>query len=44
MNTKNKQDQKGRAPKKRQEHGTKKQVSSSSIYQEHERPELRLTR
>ena len=46
MNTKNKQDQKSQGQKKRQEHGTgtKKQVSSSGIYQEHERPELRLTR
>jgi hypothetical protein len=44
MNTKNKQDQKSQGQRKRQEHGTKKQVSSSSIYQEHERPELRLTR
>jgi len=49
MNTKNKQDEKSQRQKKRQELGTKKQVSSSSISheygrEEHERPELRLTR
>jgi len=44
MNTKNKQDQKSAGQKTRQEHGAKKQVSGSGIYQEHERPELRLTR
>ncbi len=49
MNTKMKQDQKSQRQKKQQEHGTKKQISSSGISheyegQEHERPELRLTR
>ncbi len=44
MNTKNKQDQKSQGQKKRQANGAKKQISSSGIYQEHERPELRLTR
>jgi hypothetical protein len=54
MNTKNKQGQKSEGQKTRQEHGAKKQVAGSGIpmrsisgpliYQEHERPELRLTR
>ena len=44
MNTKNKQDQKSQRHKKQQGNGTKKKISSSGVYQEHERPELRLTR
>ena len=43
MNTKNKRDQKKQGQTARQEHRPKKQGRNSGI-QEHEHPEMRLTR
>jgi hypothetical protein len=50
MNTKNKQDQKKKAQQTRQKQGLKRQGRSPSMalddrkYQDHELPEMRLTR
>jgi hypothetical protein len=45
MNTKTKQDQKkNRRQKVREPQGSKKRTRNSSMLQEHELPELRLTR
>jgi len=43
MNTKSKQDQKKQGPRTRPEHKPKKSARNPAI-QEHERPEMRLTR
>jgi hypothetical protein len=44
MNTKNKQDQKNQRQTTRQEHAPKKKGQTHNMYQDHERPETRLTR
>jgi hypothetical protein len=44
MNTKNKQDQKKQRQRTRQAHGLKKRGQNPSVHQEHEHPEMRLTR
>ncbi len=44
MNTKNKQDQKNKRQEKRQATGPKKQDQNRTISQEHEYPEMRMTR
>jgi hypothetical protein len=44
MNTKNKENRKNQGPSTRQERRPKKEGRSPNIYQDHERPETRLTR
>lgn len=44
MNTRNKQDQKKQSQRTRQQHMPKKRVQTNNMPQEHEHPEMRLTR
>jgi len=44
MNTKNKQEQKNQRQSTRQEQMPKKQGQKPNMYQDHERPETRLSR